>query len=361
MIWGERRVKIIQLISPIIICYGLGLLLANFSFFEVDRQLSTSMVNVMVPLAIPLLLLSTNIVKWLKGAKGAVVSFMLCILSVLISSTVAVFLFQDQIPESWKLAGMLVGVYTGGTPNMNAIGLSLGVKEETFILLNASDMLMSSLYLLFLLTFAKPLFSKFFPQFKAPLSIEDFDEEVTFRDLSRKRRAKNATLLILLSFGILLAAVGLSFLIYGKIGDVFVILFVTTLGVAFSFIGKLNKLLGSQEVGEYFLLVFCFALGSIADIGELMNSASDALQFNAFLMFGAILLHYIMAYFARIDSDTVIITSVAGIFGPAFIGPVAKAMKNKSIVLIGMTTGLVGYAFSNYLGIGFALFLKNWF
>jgi uncharacterized membrane protein len=41
-------------------------------------------------------------------------------------------------------------------------------------------------------------------------------------------------------------------------------------------------------------------------------------------------------------------------FGPAFIGPVASVLKNKDIVVSGLTTGLVGYAVANYLGIGIA-------
>jgi len=43
---------------------------------------------------------------------------------------------------------------------------------------------------------------------------------------------------------------------------------------------------------------------------------------------------------------------VAGVFGPAFIIPVAKALKNDEIILPGILCGILGYAIGNYLGIG---------
>jgi uncharacterized membrane protein len=75
-------------------------------------------------------------------------------------------------------------------------------------------------------------------------------------------------------------------------------------------------------------------------------------------MLGSILLHFILAAIFRIDRDTVIITSTAAIYGPAFIGPVANAIKNRDIIGLGITIGLLGYAIGTYLGMGMAFLLK---
>jgi uncharacterized membrane protein len=53
-----------------------------------------------------------------------------------------------------------------------------------------------------------------------------------------------------------------------------------------------------------------------------------------------------------------IITSTAGVFGPAFIIPVAKALKNDEIILPGILCGILGYAIGNYLGIGIGSLLR---
>lgn len=358
LIWGERRVKLIQWISPIILCYAIGLIMANLPFLDLNKSVATTVSEVAVPLAIPLLLFSTNIKQWLKGARGAVISFGLCIVAVAISSTVAAFLFRNQLAETWKMAGMVMGVYTGGTPNMSAIGLSLEVPEEVFILLNASDLVWGAVYLLFLMTLAKPLLGRFLPKF-SPADQEETSDAIPQQTAKEK----------IYSFGIFLglavlivgASVGASILLFGGMKAVVIILLVTTLGVALSFVKPINTRTGSYELGEYFLLVFCLALGSLANVSELIRSASHTLLFTGVVMVGAILLHYLFAYFAKIDRDTVIITSVAGIYGPAFVGPIAKVLNNKAIILTGMTTGLVGYALGNYLGIGLAYALKMWF
>ncbi len=72
----------------------------------------------------------------------------------------------------------------------------------------------------------------------------------------------------------------------------------------------------------------------------------------------SIILHIILGAIFRIDTDTLIITSTAGIFGPAFIGPVANGIRNKQVIVPGITMGLLGYAIGNYLGLAVAWLLK---
>jgi len=46
------------------------------------------------------------------------------------------------------------------------------------------------------------------------------------------------------------------------------------------------------------------------------------------------------------------------VFGPAFVPTVATALKNRAIIVSGLTTGVVGYAIGNYAGIALAYLLK---
>ena len=333
--------------------------MANIPIIDIPTEMANTLSEVAVPLAIPLLLISTNITGWHKGAKSAILSFFLCVVAVTISATIAVFVFEGQLPETWKLAGMTMGVYTGGTPNMSAVGLSLDVSEEIFILLNASDLVWGAVYLLFLMTLAKPILGRILPAFKGEKGGQGVEAE-TYSNLDLRNRWKNILMFLLIAMTLLGVAVGLTILLTGKMEVIIIILTVTTGGIILSFTALKNRL-GSYELGDYFLLVFCLSLGSLADVSELASSASTTLYFTGFVMFGAIILHIIMAAIARIDRDTFIITSVAGIYGPAFVGPIAKVLNNKSIILTGITTGLIGYAVGNYLGIGLALVLKNWF
>jgi len=72
-----------------------------------------------------------------------------------------------------------------------------------------------------------------------------------------------------------------------------------------------------------------------------------------------LLLHAILCKLARIDSDTFMVTSVAAVCSPPFVPMMARALGNPGTMLSGMTTGIVGYALGNYLGISLALYLQS--
>lgn len=53
-----------------------------------------------------------------------------------------------------------------------------------------------------------------------------------------------------------------------------------------------------------------------------------------------------------------IITSTSAIYSPPFVPVVAVALGNKEVIFAGITTGLIGYAAGNYLGVIIAGFLE---
>ncbi|MCD6354819.1 MAG: DUF819 family protein [Prolixibacteraceae bacterium] len=128
-------------------------------------QLQNTLLTIIIPIAIPLLLFSLNIKRWLKLAKGALLSLVLAMVSLLASIFIGYYLFAESITESSKVAGMLVGVYTGGTPNLAAIGTALSVSPNVFILTHTYDLIIGAFTLLFLMTGAQRLFSTFLQKF----------------------------------------------------------------------------------------------------------------------------------------------------------------------------------------------------
>jgi len=362
------NLKIINTLSPVVCCYLLGVGLGNIPGLSLNMSIAKEFAELSVPLAIPLLLLPTDLIRWTRLAKSTVISFVLILVCVLIVSFSASFLFVDLIPEHWKIAGMLVGVYTGGTPNMTAIGQSLSVTNEVFVLMNGADLILGGLYLLFILSFGHRLIGKFLMPFsevnKAPLcDSHDQDksqlERKDFFKLSRLAQIKRIVLLILISVIFLGISAGFSLLILKTLHPALVILGITTLGIAFSFNQKARSISGSYELGEFLLLVFCVAVGSMANIQNLANASFDYLAFAGIVMVGSITLHVILCRFFKIDKDTAIITSIAGVFGPPFVAPMAQALGNREVIISGLTSGLVGYAVGNYLGIALAYFVRS--
>ena len=357
----SKRNKMAGLIGPVILCYALGLVVGNLPNTPVVAKVSQDVGEGAIPIAICLMLLSTKFVSWLRYAKKAVFSFSLAVIAVVIGSFTVTYFFHQRFGDQlqfWKMSGMLIGVYTGGTPNLSAIGTALDAGNETFVMLNACDLVFSSIYLLLLLTVAQRMALKFLPSF-VPLPTNDRDE--TFHYQRYQRSLSKATVLrfmflsFLLAVGILAISVGFSMLVAdGKITAPNVILGVTTLSIGASFFKRIRYMPKTYELGEYFLLVFCLGIGSMSNVSDLLQSSWLTFYYVGCVLFSSVGLHFLLAWIFKVDADTTLITSVAGIFGPAFIGPVASVLKNKDIVVSGLTTGLVGYAIANYLGIGIA-------
>ena len=352
-IYLEKHYKIFKLLSPILLCYVAGIISGNIPFITLDKELLKKVTIVSICLAIPLLLFSSNFIKWLKHAKETLLSFFLGVAGVVISSIIAYSIFKGSIEESREASAMMIGVYTGGTPNMMAIGMALGVKEEIIVLLNSADILFSSIYLIFLITIAQRFLLMFLPKFKSIKGAisDDKVKNADFTGLSIENKVKNILLSLLLAVFIVGIAVVISLFIKKDIVEPIVILVITTLGIALSFNGKVQKLKGAYESAQYLLLVFAVAMGGGSDFSDLIKASSEIFYFCGMVVICSIILHFSFAAIFRIDADTLIITSTAAIFGPAFIGPVAKVINNREVIVSGITMGLLGYAIGNYLGL----------
>jgi uncharacterized membrane protein len=308
-----------------------------------------------VPIAIPLILFSADFIKWLRSAKKTVISFVLMIVSAFLAALLAAWVFRGTIDEFAKISGMMIGVYTGGTPNLMAVGLMLDVKKDTLVLVSTCDSILGGAYFLLLISVIKPLLSKILRPFES-LSSSDEKEEIIpeFSSLEKKEKikaVKGVSLALLICIAGLGVSAGIALLFTGNLDVAIVMLGVTSVGVGLSFVKKIKNLRYTFDVGQYLILVFSIALGSMVNIKEMLNASPQVLGFVAISMFGAIVFHLIFAIIFRIDVDTAIITSTAGVYGPAFIVPVANAIKNKEVIVAGLTAGLVGYAVGNYLGL----------
>ncbi|NLR90449.1 DUF819 family protein [Flammeovirga agarivorans] len=346
---GARKFTWIEKIGTVILAYATGIIMGN-SFIEIDTQVSKSLVEAAVPLSIGLLLISSDIKKWAVEARKTILSFVLCLIAITIGATVAYTLFNNQLDEINKLAGMSIGLYIGGTPNMSAIGLALQANDESFILMNTADMVLGGLWMLFLLSIAQKVFGFILPPFSESKESDDLEKVEALKGPNPKSIAYSIGVTLL----ILGVCVGISILLFDKMDEIFIILGVTTVSLAVSFNQKIRNIRGSFLVGEYFVLLFCIGLGSLSNFQELLNSGSLYIGFTGVVMFTGIIIHLILAKIFKIDTDTFIITSTACLYGPAFVGPIANSLKNKKVILSGMTAGTLGYAVANYWGILFA-------
>lgn len=348
-----RRQWLPAWLSPVVLCYVIGILLGNTRFLPLNTGISKHAAELSVALALPLLLFGTQLKNIRQSAGKALPAFALCIAAGLISMALTGYFFFNRLDNSWIISGMLVGMYTGGTPNMQAIGLALGADQELLILVNAADIFCGGIYLLMLLSFIPRLTARFLPAYQGE---KELIEEAPPLQSAFSAGASKA---LALSLGINAASAGLTYLLFGNLGNtVLIILSITTLSVAASLSPAVRAWRGAFDMGELLLLVFCVALGLQADFKSLLSTGFDVVIFTAVALTLTIVVNWMLAWLFRIDRDTMLIASTAGIYGPAFIGQIATVIGNKRLIFTGVALGLLGYAVGNYLGIGLAMALK---
>jgi uncharacterized membrane protein len=357
IMWAEGKSKVIRWISPIIICYLAGIVIGNIPGWTLNREVLEKTTMIAVVLAIPLLLFSANLMVMLKQVRPALFSFSLGIAAVVTVSVLAYLIFCDRVSEASTVSGMMIGVYTGGTQNMSAIGMALDAEKEVFVLLNSADIVFSGIYLIFLMTVAKGILGIFLP---SKMKLQHSEAEQENEQASSESKGRVVHVLAGLVLAALLAgiSIGVSYLILGRMTEPIVILGITTLGIAASFVRKIRVLPLTFSTANYLLLLFALTVGSMANLTELLAASSMLFWFCGFMVFGSVIMHVLLAILFRVDRDTLIITSTAAIFGPAFIGPVANAIGNKGIIPIGIALGIIGLAIGNYLGLSIAYLLN---
>jgi uncharacterized membrane protein len=324
--------------------------------------------SIAVPLAFPLLLFSLNLRRWLRFAKKGFISVVLALIAGVVMVTAGFFIWKDSIPESWKLAGMFEGIYAGGTPNFVAIKMALNVDPNLFVIVSTYDVVVGAFLVLFFITVAPRFFRLILPAYKSEKAISVSDDEIKketedLEDFSGLFSRKHLLpLLSALGLSLLIVAVGLGLsMLLPKIPMmVVVILSITTLGIIASFIPKVNRIEKTFQLGMYLIIIFSLTVASMANLKMMFGvGMMNLIMFITWCYFGSMLLHLLLARIFRIDSDNFLITSAAFVFSPPFVPLVANALKNKELIVTGITGGILGYVVGNYMGVALAYFLKG--
>ncbi len=358
-----QRFPFLDKIGAVVICYVAGGLIGNIGILpEGFSGVQNPMMLVMICLALPLMFFSLDIRRWTRLAGKSILSFMLQTFAIVVIATAGFYIFRSYVGvESWKIAGMFIGVYTGGTINLGAIATALQTDRTLYLAAHTSDVVVSSVYLLFLMTIGQKIFLKVLPPFKPADSgviTEDFDFN-SYTGIFKKETV--IPLAGAFGLALLIFVIGaLAFLVFNEdTAFVISILVIASLGIAASFIPKIRSIKMTYQLGNYFILIFSLVVSSMANVQKLLSTAPVMLVYVTFTIVTCLLLHVALSRIFKIDADTVIVTSVAGICSPPLVPMVAAALKNREVVITGVVVGIIGWVEGTYLGIGIAYILHN--
>ena len=366
VLWLCRKVSWLGKIGPVLVLYILGIILGNVWHPSGMAAIQEVLSSAAVPFAIPLMLFGCTFRK--GETRSQVLAIISGLVSVIVVVIVGYLIFGHRIPDGAKIGGMLTGVYTGGTVNLAAIKVMLGVPEETFILLNSYDMVISFLYLTFLIAIGIKLFRRFLPGSAVELGASGAAGTAGAAASSAAAAGgifsriggyfKDEWLPLVATVVIIGVSAGIGLLAGDWFLTVFILL-LTTLGIAASFWKPLRERKYNEPTAMYFIYVFSIVVASMADLSKLdISGGLNMLGYLTLVIFGSLLLNVLLAKLLRIDADTTVICSVSCICSPPFVPMMAAAMKNRRVIVTGLSAGIIGYAAGNYLGFLISQLLK---
>lgn len=357
------RISILNKLGTVLICYAIGLIVGHSPLVDSGiHELQDMLINASILIALPILFFDTrrSHLKHLAGITA--ISTLTALLALLITVYSGYYMFGENVQEGWKVSGLLVGLYTGGTPNLASIKTALDVSDDIYIGVHTFDTALGAIYLLFLLTFGKTFFRRFLPKYAMQQKAEKYIKPELANEsvkvwLSRFDY-KKGTIILFMGVGIAAIGAGVGLQFDETYQMTVIILLITTLGILTSMFKFTERLGDSSMVGMYLINVFSLTIASRANFFEIMELDGILYVYVIFVLFVTFGMHFFLAKIFKVDADTMMITSTALICSPPFVPVIAGSLKNKELLIPGVTVGILGYAIGNYLGVLIAYLLK---
>ena len=360
--WLTKRYKWARYVSAPGFCYLFGILLSNLRIAPAEHPMYDIISSYAVYMALAMVLFSVNIKSWLKLAKNAIIGMFVACVVVFVIAIIGGVIFAMRIdPEhGWKLTGMLIGTYTGGSMNLAAVGKALDTPSSLFVATNAADIIFGSLFLPIQLALI-PLFERMRVK-KLPQELlmgvgqnEEEIERVKKEGYWHKKSWNFYDFTYIVSLAGLIMAI--SYFLsrafdFGMWKGSVNILLLTTFSLIAGSTKTVSSLVGNEEIGMYLLHVFFVSCGATAYIPNLLQSSPFIALWVALTIYIGAFLHYFFCMkVAKIDYQTALVTAQGAVGGPSSAMALPIAAQWPALAVTGLVCGLIGYAVGNYLGV----------
>jgi uncharacterized membrane protein len=353
-------------IGTVIMAYAVGIIVALLGILpsgaepgaEALESMQKTLMNVAVPLAIPLMLFNSDFKLWTKSLPKTMAVLIGGLISILVAVVSGYFIFRNAgIPQFDRVAAMMTGIYTGGTMNFSALGSMLEVDPSLITLTLTFEEIATFPFIVFIVAGGYNFFRWLLPAKQSEDAATEETQSVktesfeNYRGMLQPKTFGKMMLGFLLSLGMLAIGAGLSLLITGKLNELVVILTITTLAIIASFSQKVRNLPKTFELGMFFILIFSVVVASKFDIHQIDRSSLKILWFILFVMLTSIFLHLIICKIFKVEGDLFTVGHISLLCSPPFVPPIVEALGNRKVLLSGIVIGLAGYAAGNYLGV----------
>lgn len=357
-----QKFKIGKVVGPALIVIILGILLVNLRIVPGYTDIYGTINVYCIPISVSLYLLNVDFKQIVKMSRQPLLSIASAVLSVSLVAVIAGAIFGRLVPEGWKVAGMFVGTYTGGSGNLTAIANGLNASADTIAAANAADYVigMPTLVLMFaapaLLKNSKK-FQKFWPYSFTDAELEGDGDTKELME-AEEWSIKDISILLAIATSIVAVSTKLSEWFSADFSSAGRILLISTLSILAAQIPSVRKLKGAMNLGLFFGMMFLAVVGFSVDIRGFLGSALHITLMCLFVILFSILLHLAVTRLLKIKYEYVLLGIIGAIADGTTSALVASGAKWKSLVSIGLLMGIIGGVCGNYFGIGVAYLVR---
>ena len=346
----------------------LGLALSNLGVIPAHAPEIHGVINAyLLPLAVPMLLLSANISKVLSTGR-----LLVCFSFASLATVLGSFLACAVIPlnsmglDGYKVAAALTARHIGGSINFVAVTELLGVSASSRMAALAADDLIVTPYFILLYGLARAGRTK--PSNSSGrIILEGYEDESTSSENDRMG-SKSISILhgaTALGLGALLCSIGsalASHLGY-KGGSIAIVTFLTVIFASVAPRRLLNSTLISsgEGLGYILLQIFFASVGASGSISVVLQTAPKLFVWSLIGVVTHLLLMIVFEKVFRFERREMALSSNAAMGGPATAASMAATLNWQDFVVPGILIGIFGYTIGTPIGMAAVPVIKSIF
>lgn len=344
--WGRA------LSAPLFILFG-AMLLSNVGVIPYSAPMYGTVSSVIVPMAIPMLLLRADLKKVFAESGPMLLAFTVAVVLTVVGAYVGAFLIDLGEYEA-QITGVLAASYIGGSVNFVATSQAVEFNDSsTYVATLSADAVGAVLFLLLLMSlpalgFARRAMPSRFIDAEQNEAIDPNAHLASDDSSFDLPKAING-----LALSLVICAVGQGIVTLFNTPNLFIII-ITVLALLVANFGKplLKHVQTEFEIATFMMYVFFAVIGAGADLGQVLGAALPATLFLVVLILVHLGLLLLVGRLLRLDLAEVMVASNACILGPPTAAALAASRGWRELVMPGMLVGILGYSIGTFIGVG---------
>ena len=344
--WGRA------LSAPLFILFG-AMLLSNVGVIPYSAPMYGTVSSVIVPMAIPMLLLRADLKKVFAESGPMLLAFTVAVVLTVVGAYVGAFLIDLGEYEA-QITGVLAASYIGGSVNFVATSQAVEFNDSsTYVATLSADAVGAVLFLLLLMSlpalgFARRAMPSRFIDAEQNEAIDPNAHLASDDSSFDLPKAING-----LALSLVICAVGQGIVTLFNTPNLFIVI-ITMLALLVANFGKplLKHVQAEFEIATFMMYVFFAVIGAGADLGQVLGAALPATLFLVVLILVHLGLLLLVGRLLRLDLAEAMVASNACILGPPTAAALAASRGWRELVMPGMLVGILGYSIGTFIGVG---------